>query len=422
MKKRTLTLITVLVMLATLLASSAMAETTITFTGFAGSAAGFEARADEFMKTHPDINVDVLGVPAGSWGELIQNISINIAGGDIPDIADVASEGQRAFADSGIIVPVDDLLARDQEQLKETLDDIHPNLLNAMKIDGQTYGLPTVWNTMVIYYNKNVLAEAGLEAPTNDWTVDEFLEMCKAVCANNNGGENDKYGYAFSNGYFVTLVPWMLVHGGNVLNDDWNQSRLTDPETLSAMNMLYDMVHTYKVSPMLDAGFSDFDLFVQNKVAFIGAGMWQVNALKNAGFSVDEYDVVPFPKGVSNAQVMGIGAAPIFKDSPNKDAAWEFAKYLSSKEFQETFIVEDGWSTPAVKSAADKLAAKDFAPANAEIFYAAADNGVMVPAPAQYGLIEATLLREFGAAMADMKTMEEAMQAAHDEINAALAE
>ena len=107
--------------------------------------------------------------------------------------------------------------------------------------------------------------------------------------------------------------------------------------------------------------------------------------------------------------MIGVGGAPIFAASEHQDAAWEFAKFLSSKDFQDTFIVEDGWSIPAVKSAADTLAAKDFAPLMPTCF-TLLQKGVMVPAPQEYGAIESVLLREFGAAMANMKTMEEAWQ------------
>ena len=160
---------------------------------------------------------------------------------------------------------------------------------------------------------------------------------------------------------------------------------------------------------------------MQDKLAFMSAGMWQVNALKNADFPVDDYDVVDLPIVKEDKAVIGVGGAPIFAASEHQDAAWEFAKFLSSKDFQDTFIVEDGWSIPAVKFAADTLAAKDFAPAHADLFYASAQKGVMVPAPQEYGAIESVLLREFGAAMANMKTMEEAMAAAEEEINAEIA-
>ena len=388
----------------------------IKFVGFAGSAGAFEARAAEFMKTHPEIKVTVEGVPATSWGELMQAIAINIAGGNAPDIADIASEGQRAFADNNIITPIDDYLARDQAELQETLADIDPRLLDALKIDGKSYGLPTVWNNMVIYYNKRVLQEAGLEPPTANWTIDDFISMSQQVTASSD----DKWGYAFGNGYFVTLVPWMLVNDGNVLTDDWTQSRLTDPNTVAAVQLLHDFVYKHEISPKLDVGVSDFDLFVQNKLAFMGAGMWQVNGLKNANFPADDYDVVPFPKVKTSKTVIGIGAAPIFTASQNKDAAWEFAKFLTSKDFQETFIAADGWSIPATRGAFAKIQERPDFPANGSIFYDSARDGVLVPAPKQYGAIEAALMREFGAAMANAKTVEEALAAAEAEVNAAL--
>lgn len=393
----------------------------IKFVGFAGSVGGFEARAAAFMETHPNINVEVQGVPASSWAELMQAITINIAGGDVPDIADVASEGQRAFAANNIIIPLDDYIARDQDEMQPLLNEIHPRLMDAMKYNGLTYALPTVWNNMVMYYNKNVLADAGVDEPGPDWTIDDFIDICQQVVASNNGVD-DKWGYAFYNGYFVTLVPWMLVSGGNVLTDDWTQSRLTDPATVRAVELLYDFVHEYGISPPLDAGIGDFDLFVQDRLAFMGAGMWQVNGLKNAGFDVADYDVVGFPRVATNDTIMGIGGAPIFTASENKDAAWEFAKFLSSVEFQETFIVEDGWSIPSVRSAAELMLGKDFFPSNGNLFYNSADNGILVPAPEAYGLIETTLLREFGAAMANEKTVAEALSTAHAIISEALAD
>jgi len=303
-------------------ASSSGNPVEIKFVGMAGGVAGFQARADEFMKTHPNIKVKVEGVPANSWGEFLQGIEVNIAAGDIPDVADIASEGQQTFAKSGLIAPIDDYLKRDQAELKPTLDDINPRLLDALKIDGKTYGLPTVWNNMVIYYNKKVLQEAGLQPPKSVWTIDDFINMSEKVVANNNGGQNDKWGYVFANQYFLTLVPWMLANGGNVLTDDWTASRLQDPNSIAAVQMLHDFVYKYKISPPIDAGIADTDLFEQNKLAFMGAGLWDVNTLKLAKFNPDDYDVVPFPQGKTNHEVVGIGAAPIFTASQHKDEAW----------------------------------------------------------------------------------------------------
>src|SRR3954453_3951442 len=168
---------------------------------------------------------------------------------------------------------------------------------------------------------------------------------------------------------------------------------------------------------------ADVELLLQNKLAFMGAGLWDVNSLKLAKFDPANYDVVPFPRIGSNAQkyLVGIGAAPIFTASQHKSAAWEFAKFLSSPGFQDTFVVKDGWSIPATRSGFAKMLQRPDFPKNGKIFYdAALKNSVLVPSPKQYGDIESALLREFGAAMANAKSVQSAMSAADKDVSTAL--
>ena len=179
------------------------------------------------------------------------------------------------------------------------------------------------------------------------------------------------------------------------------------------------MVNTYKVSPSV--GTSDIDLFVQDKLAFMGCGLWYVESLKVMGFDVEDYDVVPFPSDTGELRsVIGVGGTPIFKNSKNKEAAWTFAKFLAGKDFQEDYLSENIWAIPSVKTAADIMCTKPNVPANAEIFYESAAYGKYVPAPAQYTAVESAILREFGAYIADVKSLDEAAAAAAKSINEAL--
>lgn len=122
--------------------------------------------------------------------------------------------------------------------------------------------------------------------------------MCKTVSAGNTGGNNDVYGYAYYNNYFTTLEPWMRAFDSSILTDDWSASNVESENSKKALKFLYDMVNTYKVSPSV--GTSDIDLFVQDKLAFMGCGLWYVESLKVMGFDVEDYDVVPFPSDTAN--------------------------------------------------------------------------------------------------------------------------
>lgn len=393
----------------------------IVFACNSGYLLDFQERIEEFNKIYPDIEVEIQAINAGSWGEMLQTISTDIASGVGPDIADIASEGMYVFAKSGLLEPLDSYIERDQEELAESLNAMDENLRNAHVIDGATYSLPTVWNNMCIYYNKNVLDAAGLDYPEEGWTTQDFLTMCQKVAEDNTGGNIDVNAYAFYNAYFTTIEPWLYAFGASILNDDWTAAGLGDEAAGEAWQFLYDLINTYEVSPKL--GTSDVDLFVQNRLAFMGSGLWYVENLRNMDFPVEDYGVVPFPSVDGTLRsVIGVGGAPIFKASKNKEAAWTLAKFLSSKKFQEEYLTESIWAIPAVKTAADIIAQKDDIPENADIFYESASYGRYVPAPAQYTAIESEVLRDFGAYIAGIDTLETALSKAVENINLALME
>ena len=115
--------------------------TTIKFVCNAGYVAEFEGRIAEFEKLHPEINVEIQGIAASSWGEMLNTISLDIISGNGPDIADIASEGMYTFAESGLLEPIDSYLERDREEMAETLAEIDSNLINSHKINGKLYSI-----------------------------------------------------------------------------------------------------------------------------------------------------------------------------------------------------------------------------------------------------------------------------------------
>lgn len=394
-------------------------QVTIKFVCNSGYVSEFTARITEFNKIYPNIKVEVEGISAASWGEMLNTIALDIIAGEGPDIADIASEGMYAFAESELLEDLTSYIERDQEELQETLNEIPVELLDAHKINGKVYSLPTVWNNMCIYYNKQVLKNAGLKEPQPGWTVDEFLEMCKKVVKNNDGGKDDVYGYSFFQNYFTTIEPWLQAFNSSVLTDDWSKANVNNESSKAAFQLLYDMVKTHKVAPSM--GTDDCTLFAQNKLAFMGCGMWYVEKLKNYGFPVEDYDVVPFPSIDGQVHsVVGVGGCPIFKDSKNKEAAWKLAKFLSNKDFQTNFLSNNIWAIPSVLSSAQAVFEKPFFPKNSNVFWDSIENAKYVPAPSSYTTIEGAILREFGAYMANVKTLNEAMKNAEKNINEAL--
>lgn len=85
-----------------------------------------------FRAQHPGIDVEYKNIAASSWAEFFDTVSVQIAGGQVPDVIQVASEGQRLFAGRGLVEPIDDLIERDRQELAPYFDEVHPNLVSWM--------------------------------------------------------------------------------------------------------------------------------------------------------------------------------------------------------------------------------------------------------------------------------------------------
>src|SRR5579875_764811 len=104
-----------------------------------------------FQKQYPDVHLKAQANASNNWAEFFDTISTQIAGGKIPDIVQVATEGQRLFASRGLVEPIDAYLARDRDELEDFFNDIDPRLKQWSSLsspDGKTYYLPGEFNTM----------------------------------------------------------------------------------------------------------------------------------------------------------------------------------------------------------------------------------------------------------------------------------
>lgn len=374
-----------------------------------GYLSDFEERMAEFTK-ETGIKVRVEGIQANSWGELAQQIAASSYSGDLPDCGDIATEAMATLIAADLLEPIDDLYERDINELQESIVEIDEVLLNAHVYNGVRYSLPTTWNNMCMYYNKNVLASAGIEPnnpnyPHDGWTIDNFLYCCKEITKNNvlNGASN-KYGYKIQNQYFLTIEPWLKAYNTSILNNDWTESTINSSSAKQCFAMLNNMMNNSDVKLQLSpkfGGTAEFDLFYSNRLGFVANGLPYVYNLYTGNFNngnlKEGYDVVLFPSidGESRTTI-GVGGCPIFKTSKNKENAWKLAKFLSSKTFQEDFLTKNIWAIPVIKSAADKLLEKDFFPNNGKIFYDSLKKATIIPAPTAYSAIELEVRKWFG--------------------------
>lgn len=208
-----------------------------------------------------------------SGGGYSDKINASVMSGDLPDVLTVDGPNIAAYATNGIIQPLADLT---EEERGEYLDSI----LTQGTYDDKLYALGAMESSVGLYYNKDILKEAGVEVPDADhpWTRSEFLtvmEKVKPVVEKKDGyvldmtfpvGEATIYYYApffWSNGGDLVDESGLQVDG--IFNSDKNV------ETIEYYKTILDNGYMSKVP--ID------NLFESGRAAFKFDGAWEVNTI-----------------------------------------------------------------------------------------------------------------------------------------------
>jgi multiple sugar transport system substrate-binding protein len=368
--------------------NSKAASLTFVYLGTAEQQKQWNQLFAEFNKQHPEIKLKPQAVPSNNWADFFNKLSTQIAGGQVPDVIQVATEGQRLFASKGLLSPIDDYIAKDKSIIDEYYADLDPNLIKwnqkYASPGGKTYYLPGEFNTMSLWCNNELFAKAGVALPAGQWTWDEFHTACQQIKA-----KTGAWAYQADAAYFVGIMPWLLTNGASSFNADWTAPTFDDPKVAEAADFNRALV-SEKLSPPPGGTFDQFTALAQGKLAMFGGGRWPIINIRNLK-AVDKVTIVPFPVKVGPGSPVGWNGYPILKASKNKDAAWTFIKFLISKEGSSFFAQLGGTITPARKSVASSQAYLANSPKGTELLYKNLSYATPVPAPDQGAVIQKTI-------------------------------
>lgn len=226
-------------------------------------------------------------------------------------------------------------------------EDFYENLLAFSDIDGKQISLHSYANNLVLYYNKALFAEAGLDPEQPPKTWDEMVEMAKKLTKDGQWGMLNT---AFSDSYYET-VSWNFQaytwqNGGQVWTDDFHAA-MNSPEAIGALKYMSDLVNTDKVSTTAPPE-NGFQL---GKIAMIVDGTWN-----NANFQEylgDDLAATQLPAGIESATNTGGEHWMILPSTKEKeDASWAYLKHMLSPEVV-TNICSMGGQVPTRKSISD---------------------------------------------------------------------
>jgi len=379
----------------------------------------------QFEETHPDVTVTV----DCAVGDYAEGIYAQAAAGNLPDVVQTADLFTVPFVTNNVLL---DLEQFDEVDDTFTFEDVYENILSLGQVPGVagTYMIPASWDSVQMYYNKDMFEAAGAPLPENDWTWDELMSACQVIkeanpdvyCVANGGTEGwDWWAY---------FIPWVVGYGGQPVSEDFTQSTFSSPESLAGIQAYVDQwtVHEATIPLGIELPGGRDGCFVGGNCAtyFSIPGL-----MKNFRDQITdfEWDVAVAPTHpVQHATGMGTYGYGISKDSDNPELAWEFLKFLASPDGQRLSL-ESYISMPLLKSMADDPIFDELAapPANIRAFIEGGEIGIFPPmgyppecGSLYAGLINQTIRTALEESIRGAKSVEQAFTDADAEINACL--
>lgn len=404
----------------------------------------FQSTIDRYEDTYPDVKVELLSVAGMDHEEVYSKILSMFAAGENIDTVNAATEGTQVFAGRELAIPLDDYVQRDAAELEDFFSDVHPLLMETMFYEGNLFCLPWRWNGANMFYNVEILGEAGFGRPDPDWSKEDFYEIAKATTKEGAGGSTDVFGYAWINRLWGSWMPWIFVNaeplGANLLTVDkapggewfWDEFYADDPKAEgrgggyrwdtptankdSNVEALEFMLQLLKegITPMpeMGGGATLQGFFTNDQLAMTPAGGFWAGGLYNAGMEPGASDVQYFPQWVSQAQQIGVVGDLLIGMSELKEEAWSFIKMLTDLDFHQS-IAEGNITTVVRKSLHNAEQYAETGPEHWNVFYDCLDLPGTAPIPSPPEAQEITVLytKYTGLAMSEEMTPQEAMDA-----------
>jgi len=258
--------------------------------GLTGSdGAVFAVLLEKFVADNPEVCLRSEGIP---WDTFFQKYPTAVAAGTPPDIVIFHAAEVNQMASEGLMMPLDDVIFNDGTLNK---DDFNASVIENISFDGQTMAVPFDNHGWLLWYNVELIENAGLDPENLPKNGTEFIEWAQQLTTDVNGKHPTEEGFDKDNvdvwaidytwpRYTIPVTLWQF--GGDITNAEGTQCLLDSPESVAAIQYWHDMMYKYYVSPPAIPGkMSAHDLYKVNRLVFMWEGTW------TGGFMADNPDV-----------------------------------------------------------------------------------------------------------------------------------
>ena len=327
---------------------------------------GIMAAVDAFNASQDEIQVNASTVP---WAQYWDKLVTGLPAGSAPDIFSINALNVRDYAKNGYLLDITDLF----DSGKVDVSKLAASAIAAHTVDGKLWGIPKDYDSIAVFYNKDLFDAAGVDYPSDDWSWDEFIEIAKALTDADAG----VYGVAVQPTGQQWGYDYIYGNGGAVFAED-GSCVVNSPEAVEAIQKLADAILVEGVSPTVEdqVEISADTRFQSGMIAMTFNGSWQMGVY--ADLFGESLGVAPLPimkerKTVSHS-LSWVGAS----STQHPEEVKAFLEWMGTYDAQ---AMTAGVVIPAYEGC-DQLWAEKYADYNTDAFLGAAAQGWGVALPA----------------------------------------
>ena len=299
----------------------------------------FDARVDAmeqliegFEAENPDITVKMTHFP---YSDYRTKVSAAIPAGEGPDVVQLFYGWLNDYRNAKLIQPLPE-----KDFPAAMVDKEFFPMVQAMKVDGQYYALPTAVRSLALFYNKRLFEEAGIENPPA--TLDEMVETAKKIAKKDGAGNLTTVG--ITTGMNAQDHHWwreVLVRqfGGEPYKDDYKQVNYNNEAGLKALDFYTSLEKKHGVTAF---GFMDEPqaAFKAGRAGMHIDGSFRIGSLnKIRGLKWGVAELPAGPDGIqSNYSSYWVNAITTKAEGERYDASVKFMKYITSDNAMQVWL------------------------------------------------------------------------------------
>jgi multiple sugar transport system substrate-binding protein len=290
-----------------------------------------------YQEAHPNITIEKI---YNTWADHNTAVVTWAAAGTLPDFLYVHGSRAVPWSKGGILMPLDEFIETDTDF---DVDGVFQEALRLYNVDNTQWAIPYDHGPILLGYNKDMFDAAGMDYPTEEWTIEDLAEVAKALSI-----PGQQWGFGANVSLGNESAPAHLgIFGGATFNEAEDGLLLDTDESREGLNFWFDLMHKdHAISDAAEMSSFSGDARLAGQFGMFRIATWDIPTFHD--LATFAYDVAPWPSGPAGRRTgsfgSGFGGTAATQHAPE---VWDYLSAYLSVEGMEFMWAASGRGSPA---------------------------------------------------------------------------